>query len=187
MLIIKVKLMFRFLCFYLPCFFLLIACEQESFLAAVLEQSNFACESTQTIEETIIKEINILRSSSQQCGSDTQPAVRDVTWQTRLYRAANRHSQDMANFDYFSHIGSDSSSVGERTREAGYQWTHVGENIGAGYSGAKAALDAWLASEGHCKNLMSQEFTEIGVACAVRNEENSQYTIYWTMVLATPR
>lgn len=179
--------MFRLLSLSLPCLFLLTACEQESFLAAVLAQSNLACESTQTIEDIIIKDINELRNSSQQCGSETYPAVGQLTWQTRLYRAANRHSQDMANFDYFSHIGSDSSSVGERTREAGYQWKNVGENIGAGYSGAKAALEAWLASEGHCKNLMSQEFTEVGVACAVRNEENSQYTIYWTMVLASPR
>ncbi|QHT56806.1 CAP domain-containing protein [Cellulomonas sp. H30R-01] len=41
----------------------------------------------------------------------------------------------------------------------------VGENLALGYPTAKATVDAWLASPGHRANLLSKDFTSIGVAC----------------------
>jgi uncharacterized protein YkwD len=41
----------------------------------------------------------------------------------------------------------------------------VGENLALGYPTAKATVDAWLASPGHRANLLSKDFTGIGVAC----------------------
>lgn len=41
----------------------------------------------------------------------------------------------------------------------------VGENLALGYPTAKATVDAWLASPGHRANLLSPDFTGIGVAC----------------------
>lgn len=41
----------------------------------------------------------------------------------------------------------------------------VGENLALGYPTAKATVDAWLASPGHRANLLSADFTSIGVAC----------------------
>jgi uncharacterized protein YkwD len=68
---------------------------------------------------------------------------------------------------------------------AGYEWSRTGENIAAGYPDLQAVVDAWMASEGHCANLMNASFREIGMACA-RNDA-STYRIYWTLELATPR
>lgn len=50
----------------------------------------------------------------------------------RLQAAARAHAVDMAQNDFFSHTGSDGSSVADRTTMAGYLWTTVGENIAAG-------------------------------------------------------
>lgn len=41
----------------------------------------------------------------------------------------------------------------------------VGENLALGYPTAQATVDAWLASPGHRANLLSRDFTSIGVAC----------------------
>ena len=56
------------------------------------------------------------------------------------YQAAYRHSRDMADHDHFSHTGTDGSTLGARVDAAGYAWSGVGENIGAGYGSLQLAL-----------------------------------------------
>jgi uncharacterized protein YkwD len=51
-----------------------------------------------------------------------------------LATAAQAHSNDMANNNFFSHTGSDGSNPGQRISRAGYSWYTYGENIAAGYT-----------------------------------------------------
>ena len=46
-------------------------------------------------------------------------------------------------------------------------------------------VNGWMSSPGHCRNIMSAAFRDIGMACA-RNDD-SQYGLYYTLDLATPR
>jgi uncharacterized protein YkwD len=46
-------------------------------------------------------------------------------------------------------------------------------------------MDAWIASPGHCANLMNPAFVEVGVACV--STSGASYPTYWTMNLGTPR
>ena len=48
-----------------------------------------------------------------------------------------------------------------------------------------AVVQGWLNSPGHCANMMSPGFTEMGVAFVV--DRKSEAGIYWTQVLATPQ
>jgi uncharacterized protein YkwD len=57
-----------------------------------------------------------------------------VTMDTRLQLAAVRHSEDMANGDYFSHIAPDGTTPWDRIHTQGYIYSIAGENIAAGYS-----------------------------------------------------
>jgi len=41
----------------------------------------------------------------------------------------------------------------------------VGENLSLGYRSAAAAVEGWMASQGHRENLLRAAFTQIGVAC----------------------
>lgn len=61
----------------------------------------------------------------------------------------------------------------------------AGQNIAAGYGSVQAVVDGWMASEGHCVNMMSASFVHAGLACA-RNAA-STYRIYWTLDFARPR
>ena len=47
------------------------------------------------------------------------------------------------------------------------------------------AVSGWLASPGHCQNVMNPYFTEMGAAYATN--PRSAATIYWTQVFGTPR
>lgn len=130
--------------------------------------------------------VNSARARGEDCGDrgvfGPAPAL---VWNHKLAAAAQRHSDDMANANLFSHTGSDGSSVADRTIGAGYDWRRVGENIAAGYSSVQAAMSAWLDSDGHCANIMRASFTEFGSARA--DEINATYKIYWTQVFAAPR
>ncbi|WP_413691604.1 CAP domain-containing protein [Psychromonas sp. KJ10-2] len=128
--------------------------------------------------------INQLRAESQTCGATTYPAVDAVTWSSVLTLAAEEHSSNMANYNFFSHTGLDDSTVGTRVTAQGYEWSYVSENIAAGQTSVQDAVDGWMESEGHCINIMSENAQEMGLACAVNSDADYQY--YWTQVFAKP-
>lgn len=97
--------------------------------------------------------------------------------------AARGHSTDMARLDYLSHTGRDGRSVAQRVLAQGYPWSVVGENLAAGPQTVDEVVDGWLASPGHCVNLMKRDFAEVAVACVQR--EGTTWGRYWTMVLAS--
>ncbi len=128
--------------------------------------------------------INAARAQARQCGATSFSAAPAVAWSGALATAASRHSSDMATRNFFSHTGSDGSSVGQRVSAAGYGWSGVGENIAAGPSSVSSVMAGWLASAGHCANIMQAAYQNVAVACV--SQPGSTYTRYWTMVLARP-
>lgn len=90
----------------------------------------------------------------------------------------------MAVNNFFSHTGLDGRSAAQRVSAAGYGWRAVGENIAAGQRDVNAAMSGWLASAGHCANIMNSQFQDVAVACV--SQAGTAYGRYWTMVLARP-
>lgn len=97
-----------------------------------------------------------------------------------LAKAAQDHSRDMADNNYFSHTGSDGSSFVDRARRAGYKNQPSGEIIAAGYGGAAATVDGWMNSAGHRGIILNCANVDLGVG--MRENPNSQYRYYWTAV-----
>lgn len=98
-----------------------------------------------------------------------------------LSEAAENHSLDMAEEDFFSHSGSDGDRVGDRARDAGYDWAMVGENIAAGQNTPEEVVQAWADSPGHRANMLNEDFTEIGVGF-IEDDDGVGYGEYWTQV-----
>jgi uncharacterized protein YkwD len=117
-------------------------------------------------KELLLKLVNEARTKGVQCGDVWHPPVAPVGWNVQLEAAAYYHSADMKKNDYFSHIESDGSTGNIRIEKQGYIWMAYGENIGFGYTSEKEVVDGWLKSPGHCKNIMSRNFKEMGVARA---------------------
>jgi len=107
-----------------------------------------------------------------------------------LWRAALGHSEWMLDNNVFSHTGESGSSPTQRMQSAGYVLTppwSTGENIAyRGTTGtpdvvqfAKNNHDNLFVSPGHRRNLMSEDFTEVGVS-NVAGQFNS-----WNAVMTT--
>lgn len=130
-----------------------------------------------------LERVNIARSSQRLCGTTTMSAQAALTWDTQIEQAALFHSGWMQSNNTFSHEGADGSDPGTRVTNTGYNWNSVAENIAAGQDSIDSVIDAWLDSPGHCRNIMSANVTQIGMALVDGDNSNS-YQTYWTMVLA---
>lgn len=135
---------------------------------------------------TILAAVNRARAQPRSCGERSFNAAPPVTWSEVLGRAALGHSRDMAQRVYFDHREGDGSDAGERAQRLGYRWSRIGENIASGQGTPDEAVAGWLASPGHCANLMNPNYTQMGAAYAV-NHASENGTLYWTQVFATPR
>lgn len=98
-------------------------------------------------------------------------------------QAATWHADDMAARGYFSHNAlfpaPHGSNVGDRLIAAGYDWTLVGENIARGQDTPRTVMQAWLASAGHCENVVRPGFTEAGYGVSTAGNGP-----YWAQVFS---
>lgn len=131
----------------------------------------------------LLQRVNAHRASGGNCRTrgSFAPSVA-LQWHGALDQAATAHSLDMATQNYFAHDSADGRTPAQRAEAAGYAWRTIGENIAAGYPSVQAVVDGWMASDGHCANVLNPAFRDIGVAC-MPGTAGSTYNNYWTMDL----
>lgn len=134
--------------------------------------------------QKLLKLINSARTQPRRCGTETFAATTPLAWNATLALAAVNHTRAMANNNFFDHKDRDNRMPGDRAELAGYLGQLIGENIAAGQDTALKVVDGWLASPGHCANLMNPMFTQMGAASA--SDSRSDAGVYWTMVLGAP-
>lgn len=134
----------------------------------------------------VLQAVNAARAAPRTCGDRFYPAVPPLVWNDALGNAALAHSREMAQLRYFAHQGKDGTVVGDRANRAGYAWRSIGENIASGLGTPEDAVAGWLASPGHCANIMNPRFSEMGAAYAIAAASRTGM-VYWTQVLAVPR
>jgi uncharacterized protein YkwD len=97
----------------------------------------------------------------------------------RVSQAALRHSNDMADNNFFSHTGTDGSRAGIRLEEACYNWQAYGEIIAAGFASPSSVVTAWMKSPGHKSVILDPTFADFGAGYAYN--ASSRYKHYWTV------
>jgi uncharacterized protein YkwD len=127
----------------------------------------------------ILAATNRARATARTCGARVFPAAAPLVSNAALDAAALAHSSEMAALRYFSHTGKDGSEVGERAGRAGYRWQQIGENIASGMRTPDDAVAGWVASPGHCANLMNPAFTAMGSGYGKSAETG---IVFWTQV-----
>ncbi|MBO0938453.1 CAP domain-containing protein [Fibrella sp. HMF5335] len=137
------------------------------------------------LQQEILTYLNAARSKSCLCGTTTYAPVPALALNTKLTTASDKFALDLATYNYFSHTGRDGSQPWDRMTREGYVWRAAGENIAAGYPTARAVVDGWLKSPGHCANIMSPNFKEVGVGYAYTT--TSTYKYYWVTDFGTQR
>jgi uncharacterized protein YkwD len=99
--------------------------------------------------------------------------VAALTENARLTNASTGYSQRMVAQSFFDHQAPDGDNLVDRLTGAGYPVDDapvVGENIGwadGALASARSMVDAWMASPGHRANLLSGDYTEVGLGVVV--------------------
>ncbi len=128
----------------------------------------------------VLRLVNEARRHGGSCGWQRFGPAAPLAWNDRLAAAALGHSRDMAENDYFDHVDRGGAAVAQRASRQGYRWRAVGENIAGGQGSPQQVVAGWLASPGHCANILSPDFAEMGAAYAINAQ--TAIDIYWTQV-----
>jgi cysteine-rich repeat protein len=137
-------------------------------------------------EAEVIALVNQTRAQQIDCGGgNVLGPVGPVVYDPALTCAARNHSMDMGTNNFFSHTNLQGQGPGQRLDFAGYAAQTWGENIAAGYGTPQQVVDGWIASQGHCVNLMNGNFTELGVGYYY--QAGSSYGHYWTQNFGKPQ
>ncbi|MGV8853885.1 MAG: CAP domain-containing protein [Devosia sp.] len=97
------------------------------------------------------------------------------TYNVQLENAARSQARLMASRDTLSHnLG---VTLRERVTATGYIGA-VGENVAKGYKDLPGAIQGWMNSSGHRSTLLSDKFTEFGLAAAT----TASGKVYWSMI-----
>jgi len=83
-----------------------------------------------------------------------------------LEKAAELKANDMAQKEYFSHTSPDGKTPWEWLDDVGYKFKYAGENLAVNFFDSNDIEKAWMNSAGHKRNILSENFTEIGIATA---------------------
>jgi hypothetical protein len=133
----------------------------------------------------VLELVNEARAKPRNCGSRSFPRVPPLRLSPLLSKAALAHAKDMSAHQRFEHRGSDGSMPADRVLRAGYNWMAVGENIAEGAANAEVVVQGWLQSPGHCVNIMSPQYREMGLAYFTDFAHKG--AIYWAQTFGTPK
>lgn len=125
------------------------------------------------IENQILKLVNQERSKQ---------GLQSLTLNWELSRVAKYKSQDMATKNYFNHQSPTYGSPFDMMKNFGISYRSAGENIAAGQKTPQEVMNAWMNSSGHRANILSSNFTQLGVGKVT----GGSYGIYWTQMFIRP-
>ena len=152
-----------------------------TFFLAWRESESFARQTAALANPQQVRSQMLARANAERAAAGLPPLALDP----RLNAAAQRHADDMLQRSYYSHVSPDGGGPAERVRQSGYVFRLVAENIARGPVSVDEAMDNWLASEDHRRNLLNPGFRDFGVGVAVgRNSVGD--TVLWVQDFGRP-
>ncbi|MEC1522401.1 SafA/ExsA family spore coat assembly protein [Neobacillus niacini] len=126
-------------------------------------------DATKSIESQVVQLTNQERAKN---------GLRALTPDWELSRVARYKSIDMRDKNYFSHDSPTYGSPFTMMKNFGISYRSAGENIAAGQTTAQEVVRAWMNSPGHRANILSGNYTHIGVGYAKGGSQRH----YWTQM-----
>lgn len=80
---------------------------------------------------------------------------------------------------HFSHTRPNGSSCFTILDESGIGYMHAGENIAMGYVSAEEVMNGWMNSEGHRANILSSNFSQVGIGVYAAE---GGHGFYWVQI-----
>jgi len=83
-----------------------------------------------------------------------------------LQAAAQEKANDMASKGYFAHTSPQGLTPWYWFQQVGYDFDYAGENLAVNFSDSQDVTTAWMNSPEHRANILSTDFTQVGIATA---------------------
>lgn len=83
-----------------------------------------------------------------------------------LVKAAEEKAKDMVENSYFAHTSPEGITPWFWFEDVGYKFAYAGENLAVGFNESAQVHSGWINSPTHKANILSSNFTEIGIAVA---------------------
>ena len=99
-----------------------------------------------------------------------------LKWDGQTKLTARKHSDDMAENQYFSHTNLAGESPFDRMNKDGIAFYVAGENLAYGQYSSIFAHEGLMNSMGHRENIVKPEFGFLGVGTAFNSENQPYYT-----------
>lgn len=81
-----------------------------------------------------------------------------------LDQVATLKAADMFKYDYWAHVSPSGVTPWAWYDQVGYKYIYAGENLARDFDTSASVMQGWMNSPGHRENLLSTNYTEIGVA-----------------------
>ncbi|MEN6616630.1 MAG: CAP domain-containing protein [Syntrophorhabdus sp.] len=103
-----------------------------------------------------------------------------------LNETAEIRVEDMFKKQYFGHMTPAGEDPADIAKENGYFFRKIGENLAEGqFPTNQEVINGWMQSPGHRKNLLSKDYTEMGIAVK-RGEFKGADSIIAVQILGKP-
>lgn len=128
--------------------------------------------SSQGYEERVVQLVNEERAKA---GLDA------LYMDGKISDVARAKSKDMADLNYFAHYSPTYGMANDMLLRFGITYSFWGENIAMGQDNPEIVVSEWMNSPGHRENILSPNFTFIGVGYYV----DTDGTPYWTQIFTS--
>lgn len=105
-----------------------------------------------------------------------------LTLSADLNAIANERAEESSS--KFSHTRPNGAACFSIFDEREIDYSYCGENLAAGSATSEEAMQQWIDSVDHYRNIIDREFTELGVGFYY--DENSPYGYYWVQIFVCP-
>jgi uncharacterized protein YkwD len=131
----------------------------------------------------VVGQATLCLLNQQRAANGIGPLVENAALST----ASAGYSQRMVAQSFFGHESPDGGTLVQRLTDAGYlddddAWV-VGENIGWGQASlatARSMVTAWMNSPGHRENLLSADYTQVGLGLALGTPSDQTWGATYT-------
>ncbi len=121
-------------------------------------------------QQLIVQEVNPLREKKLKINE-------------KLTRAAQLKAEDIIARNYFDHTGPDGEPPWVWLDKVDYDYAAAGENLAIDVNDPKVLIDAWINSPSHAKNILNENFIDVGIGIA-KGRIGDRKTIVVVMFLA---
>ncbi len=132
-----------------------------------------------------VRDEMLVRVNAERGKEGLRPARRDP----RLETAAQNHAVDLLVRSDYRHESRDGATQGARAVAAGYATPRVAENLYEDVYSVDEALEGWLRSPAHRRNLLNPACTDLGLGLALGEGyglDKAAYRVVWVQDLGCP-